>query len=147
MSRDASIVEPFGDADYTFRLAWGELTAVQEGCDAGPFVILDRLISGRWLLNDIREVIRYGLIGGGMEPTKALKLVRDYVEARPPHESLGLARKVLTAGVVGAPDEDAKRKKGKAPSRGSASTASRTASSGLEPSTALARRSGSPRKK
>lgn len=146
MSRDASITEPFGDADYVFRLAWGELTSVQESCDAGPFVVLDRLMSGRWLLNDIREVIRFGLIGGGLEPTAALKLMRTYVEARPPHESLGLARKIMTAGVVGAPDEDARRKKGKAPSQGSASTASRTESSGLEPSTASARRSGSRRK-
>lgn len=116
MSRDASVTEPFADGDYVFRLAWGELEGLQEANDAGPFVILDRLMSGRWLLGDISEVIRYGLIGGGLEPAKALKLVREYVKDRPPHENLGLARKVMTAAVLGAPDEDATRKKDEAAS-------------------------------
>ncbi len=105
MSRDAALVSDFGDGTYTFRLAWGQLSGLQESCDAGPYVIRDRLYTGTWRLNDIRETIRYGLIGGGLTPIAALNLVREYVEGRPPIENLPLALAVLSAGLMGAPEE------------------------------------------
>lgn len=105
-NRDASISLDFGDGTYTFRLGWGELSKLQEACDAGPYVILQRIASGAWQINDIREVIRYGLIGGGLEPQKALKLVKEYVESRPPLESIPFAHGILSAGLMGAPEEE-----------------------------------------
>jgi hypothetical protein len=134
MSRDASLTEPFGDGDHHFRLAWAQLEKIQEACDAGPYVVLDRLASGRWRLEDIREVIRYGLIGGGMTPVEALKLVREYVEGRPPHESLALAQKIMIAGVVGAPEEEV-GKKAEAASQEGEKPRSPTENSDLPPST------------
>ena len=105
MSRDAAVTLAWADGDYTFRLAWGELIQLQEACDAGPFVILQRLTNMQWRMNDIRETIRLGLIGGGTEPGKALSLVRDYVEARPPMENVMFARGILGIALQGAPDE------------------------------------------
>lgn len=105
MARDSSITLPWADGDYTFRLGWGQLIELQEQCDAGPFVILDRLSRGTWRLNDISHTIRLALIGGGAEPGKALKLVRAYVESRPPLENVMLARGILGLAVQGAPDE------------------------------------------
>lgn len=105
MSRDASLTTDFGNDNYTFALRWGQLASLQEACDAGPYVILERLATGTWKINDIRETIRYGLIGGGLTPPAALSLVREYVELRPPMENLLLARAILTAGLMGAPEE------------------------------------------
>lgn len=105
MSRDASIELPFADGDYLFRLAWGELIKLQEACDTGPYVILDRLLTGRWRVEEISHVIRLGLIGGGMEPIPARKLVQSYVEQRPPLENLVIAQRILGAGVVGTSEE------------------------------------------
>lgn len=105
MSRDASITLDWADGMYTFRLAWGQLIELQEKCDAGPFVILQRLGTGAWRMQDISHTIRLGLIGGGAEPAKALTLVRDYVESRPPLENLMIARGVLGLALQGAPDE------------------------------------------
>jgi hypothetical protein len=105
MSRDASITIPFADGDHTFRLAWGELSKLQEACDAGPFVIWSDLMNGSWRMEQISNVIRLGLIGCGKEPAEALKLVRAYVEDRPPMETLALAQGVLGAALQGAPDE------------------------------------------
>jgi hypothetical protein len=105
MSRDASVELDFGDGTYTFRLAWGQLVNLQEACDAGPYVILERLMVGSWKMADVRETIRYGLIGGGQTPAQALKMVREYVEARPPVENLLAARAILSAGLMGAPEE------------------------------------------
>jgi len=109
--RDASITLPWADGDHIFRLAWGELELLQETCDAGPYVILDRLTNGTWRMQDISATIRLALIGGGLEPAKALTLVRQYVETRPPVENLQLAQAVLSAGCVGAPDEELGKKK------------------------------------
>lgn len=106
MSRDASITLDWADGSYHFRLAWGELAELQEKCDAGPFVILNRLSSGTWKVHDISQTIRLGLIGGGLKPAEALKLTRKYVEERPPMENLVHAQVILSAGLMGAPEED-----------------------------------------
>jgi len=105
MSRDAQITLPWADGDYTFRLGWGELEMLQEACDAGPYVILNRLHDETWRMGDISHTIRLGLIGGGMPPADALKLVRQYVEKRPPFENTLFAKGILSAGLMGAPEE------------------------------------------
>jgi hypothetical protein len=135
MSRDAKVDLDFADGTYTFRLAWGQLIELQEKCDAGPYVVLERLDGSGWLMQDIGEVIRLGLIGGGLEPAKAVKLVRRYVEDRPPMESVMLARGILAVALMGAPDEPVGEPL--AADQESHSTTSREESSDSPPSTVL----------
>lgn len=104
MTRRAEITLDWADGTYVFRLAWGQLVELQEQCDAGPYIILQRLMAGAWRVQDISQVIRLGLIGGGTLPDKALQLIRDYVEARPPFETLAIAQGVLGVALQGAPD-------------------------------------------
>ncbi|MGV3649841.1 MAG: gene transfer agent family protein [Devosia sp.] len=111
MGRDASTTLAWADGDYIFRLGWGELIKLQEACDAGPYVVLQRLSAGTWRMEDISTTIRLALIGGGTVPEKALKLVRDYVETRPPLENTMLARAILMVALLGPSDEEP----GKAP--------------------------------
>lgn len=136
MSRDASITLDFADGTYKFRLAWGQLAELQENCDAGPYVILERLQNRSWRLNDIRENIRLGLIGGGMDPVSALKLVKRYVEDRPLLENVKLAQAILTVALIGAPEEEVGEPK--AAGRKKKSMNSRTGKSDLPPSTVTA---------
>ncbi len=103
--RDSRVTFDWADNTYTFSLRWGELASLQEACDAGPYVVLQRLHSGEWRVEDISNIIRLGLIGGGMEPAPALKLTRAYVEARPPMENLIPAQVILSAALTGAPEE------------------------------------------
>lgn len=105
MARDARIELDFGDGTYSFRLGWGELATLQEECDAGPYMILHRLHSHQWRVQDIANVIRLGLVGGGMPPADALKKIRQYVERRPPLENHPIAIAVISAGLLGAPEE------------------------------------------
>ncbi len=119
MSRDGSVELDWGDGTYVFRLAWGELRALQEACDAGPFVIRTRLLTHTWRVDDISHTIRLGLIGGGMKPDKALQLVRTYVESRPPLENVPLAAAVLGVAIEGAPDEPPGERSGGAMESGS----------------------------
>ncbi|MBS9476240.1 gene transfer agent family protein [Ancylobacter radicis] len=133
MARDARVELDWAGGLNSFRLGWGELARLQEACDAGPFVVLNRLQAGMWRVEDISSVIRFGLIGGGLDPAKAMKLTRDYVEARPPMETLLLAEAILSAACFGVSDE--MLGKAKAADQGSVSTTSRTESSGSPPST------------
>lgn len=94
----------WADGAYEFRLGWGELIQLQEKCDAGPGHVLARMWANQWRMADISEVYRLGLIGAGKSPAEALSLVRDFVEKRPPRESLALAITILGIGVDGRVD-------------------------------------------
>lgn len=106
MSRDGSTTFVWGDGEHQFKLAIGQLRELQENVDAGPAFILERLQTGRWMVDDIREPIRLGLIGGGMKPADAHKLVVRYVDERPLLENLPAARAILLVALVGAGDEE-----------------------------------------
>lgn len=122
MARDGSVgIGPllWADGEYMFKLGWGELALLQEATDCGPLFLLDRLGGKNWRVGDISATIRLGLIGGGTEPAKALKLVKDYVESRPPLENASIAYVVLAAGVQGAPDEPLGEAEGETKGEGS----------------------------
>lgn len=103
MSADASLTMDWGDGEHRFRLAIGQLRELQDKCGAGPAEILRRITDGTWRIDDLRETLRLGLIGGGMQPVKALVLVQRYVDVRPLMESVPPAQSVLLAALVGPP--------------------------------------------
>lgn len=104
--RDARITEFLGDGMQDFRLGFGELLELQEKTGVGPFALYRRFMNDDWLIADIYETCRIGLMGGGMAPKDAYVLATKYVKDRPPLENLNLARVILIAALHGAPDED-----------------------------------------
>lgn len=138
MSRDASVTKDWAGDARTFRLAWGELIKLQESRDAGPFLILQRLLSGAWFLEDIREVIRLGLIGGGLDKDKALQMIRTHVEGDVPGANLVIAQAVLGAALYGVAEEEVGKKQVPADQEGEM-LRSPTESSGLPASLEAAR--------
>jgi hypothetical protein len=146
MSRDGHIDLDWGDGTYRFRLAWGQLAELQEKCNAGPYVILSRLHSGEWRIEDLANVIRLGLIGGETSPTEALQLVRRYVEQRPLLENLPFAIAILNVALIGAPEEKVGEPEA-ANQTEVRSTTSQTGKSDLPPSTEPAPSSASRRKR
>jgi len=139
MSRDGRIDLDWADGAYSMRLGWGQLAELQEQCDAGPYVVLQRLHNGTWRVEDLSNVIRLGLIGGGMTPVDALKKVRLYVEARPPMESVLPAVGILSASLMGAPDEPLGGESGEPKAPDQELTISLTGKSDSGPSTEPAR--------
>ncbi|MDF2809504.1 MAG: hypothetical protein K0S56_535 [Microvirga sp.] len=105
MSRDASISFDFGDGEHAFRLAIGGLRELQEKTGVGPMRLFHRLMDGSWMVDDAREVLRIGLIGGGMKPAEAIGLVRRYVDERPMIEAQAPAMLVLGAALHGTEQE------------------------------------------
>ncbi len=133
MSRNASITLEWADGEeHVFRLPLGQLRELQEKTDCGPLFLFNRIIAGQWRIDGLRETIRLGLIGGGMEPAKAHTLVKRYVDDRPFTESIKPAQAILGAALIGAPDGE---KPGKQKASKKAAKTLQTEGSDLPPST------------
>lgn len=95
----------FGDGQHDFDLGpLAQRLELEDKCGSGLMGIFRRLDDAR--VSDYRETIRLALIGGGMKPPDALKLVQRYVDGRPIMESVPVARAILMAALVGVPGDD-----------------------------------------
>jgi hypothetical protein len=97
----AEYTTDWADGTYTFRLTVPGAIELEQKCDAPFAVVNHRLQSGTYKIEDIRQTIRLGLIGGGKKPEEALRLVRQYVEERPLAESWQVARLIAGALMFG----------------------------------------------
>lgn len=107
MSRGGEIAFEWAGEERSFRLRIGELRQLQEACNAGPVQVLRRIEADEWRVDDLRETLKLGLIGGGMKPDAAGKLIRRYVDEYdwPLVDHVLPARAVLMAAISGVPDE------------------------------------------
>lgn len=101
-----TIVWRNGEDDFCLAKV-GDILALEEKCGAGVMAILTRLQTDSWGVNDVRETIRIGLIGAGMAPEKAMKVVKLHVDGNP--HGLGpsviIAHAILQAVIIGVPDD------------------------------------------
>lgn len=100
MSRHGAIEQPWADGTYTFRLGLDEIEELERKRDLSIFEIVERLRVRRCRLQDISEVLRIGLIGGGTAPLNALALVKRYVDERPLDESRDIAYAIGLAALM-----------------------------------------------
>ena len=101
------------DGAYAFRLTIKGLRDLQEACDAGPLTIARRLASGDWKVDDIRETIRLGLIGGGMDKPRARLMCERHVDDFDQSsliENCLTAQAIIFAAVRGSPREPVGKK-------------------------------------
>ncbi len=141
-TRDGKITLQWPDEEREFRLRIGELRELQEKCgNRGPMTIFFALHNGTWLVDDVIQPVRLGLIGAGMSQGDALKLVNTHLSDGRLKEGVMVAQAILIAAVTGPPDEHIKaptgegkppRKKSETPtpssSRSSTGTAGRRGS-------------------
>lgn len=114
--QDGSITLDWGDGQYRFRLAFGQWAELQEAVNRprvamgapmiGPGELLQAMARGNCWPHEVREVLRLGLIGGGMKSDRALVLVKRYVEQAPWARNNALAGNVLARSMIGPPDDD-----------------------------------------
>lgn len=93
-----------GEHDFALRI--GELRALQDARDAGPEEILNRLRIGTWRVDDVIQVVRWGLVGGGMTAKDAAQLVTPLVDLHPLAHFKIVAQAVLFHAMTG-PEDDA----------------------------------------
>lgn len=118
MTRSAKINGFFGDGYHDFQLDIPRLEELQEKTDLGPEALFRRVSGADWRTEHLKEVIRLGLIGGGMSPEPAFKLVERYVVAGNLIACKPVANEILAAALLGAPDGDGKTNKKPPKSRG-----------------------------
>lgn len=88
--------------EHAFALKIGQLRALQQACDAGPEQILSRIWAGEWRVDDLAEVIRLGLVGGGDVAAKdAGQLVTGLMEKHPLMQFKPIAQAVLMDALIG----------------------------------------------
>lgn len=105
MSRAAEIRLAFGGEERLFRLPIGRLRALQEKTDCGPQELAERLFGNTWRVDDVRETILQGLIGGGATQAEATRLLGLYFDDLPIRQFVPLAIGVVMAALVGSEDE------------------------------------------
>lgn len=91
--------------EHEFALDIGALRAIQEACNAGPQEIVGRLLAGTWRVDDPLQVLRHGLIGGGMLKIEAARLVENMATTHGLLRLVPIAQLVLSAALVGVPDD------------------------------------------
>jgi hypothetical protein len=87
------IVWPAGE--NSFRLGIGELRAIEQKCEAGCAVVLMRLLSTQWKIDDVIAPLRLGLIGGGMSEREAQKTIDAALDVASPYALAIPAAEVL----------------------------------------------------
>lgn len=128
----------FADGRHDFNIAPIKVAIeLEEKCNAGIATIFERVRRGGWYVSDIRETIRLGLIGAGLDPLKALALVVRYVDDRPWQESRPIAMQVIMAAMVGVKGDPLGKPLAERQDQAAASIPV-TAVSSAPPSTALA---------
>lgn len=143
-TRDGSIELDWPDEPRTFRLRIGELRELQEKCgNRGPLTIFSALMSGQWLVDDVVQPIRLGLIGAGMSKEAALQLVNKHCTDGHLRDCVTIAQAIVLRAVTGPADEPLEAPPGKGGS-GKDQTTTRTGSSSAR-STATAPQSASRR--
>ena len=108
----AAIRLDFGPDEQRFALHIGELRELEEARHAGTGAIYRRCLTGDWHVDDIREIIRLGLIGGGMDPQLALAMTRRYVDDCPWGDNHLIALAVIDAAISGPPIRGEEEPKG-----------------------------------
>lgn len=119
----------------------GDILALEQKCNAGIMEIMGRLESQRWRLDDVRETIRLGLIGGGMSPEQALAVVKANVDENPSGlaPSVIIAHRILAAAIVGVPDDPVGKPEAAEAASEAAVSSTTTAASAAPASTESAR--------
>ena len=91
-----SVTAFFGDGDHTFALT-DPMILELERLTAPIGSLYQRAVAMQFAASDLIEVIRVGLIGGGMAPQTAMELTDTYAVNRPLSETYPLALDILDA--------------------------------------------------
>lgn len=105
MDGSGNISFDWGDGEQKFRLAMKQLRELQEKTGVGPEALYERIRTGQWRMADLRETIRLGLIGGGMDEVRAANLMRAYFDEGPYLKHKPSAVAILLAALMGPPDD------------------------------------------
>jgi len=128
------LIQPLGGEDRVFRLDIDRLRPLQIKTDAGPVELMRRLETGAWRVDDLRETLLQGLIGGGATQIEATVLIQTHFDRQPRGiaQFAPVAYAILAAAIFGPEDDPL----GEAEAGAKTRTRSRARKSGSAPSSA-----------
>lgn len=91
--------------EHAFRIGIGQCRVIQQKTECGPEHLLNKIKAGVWTVDELREILRNGLIGGGMAPVEALKIIDKTFDEAPGIKFKAPAMEVLSAYLFGPPDD------------------------------------------
>ncbi|MHC5307509.1 gene transfer agent family protein [Bartonella sp. LJL80] len=104
----AEVVLPFGNGEYLFALKGTQVEELEYLRDKTGFgVIYQRVLLGGWSVGDLYEIIRLGLIGGGMPILEAKRIADTYCVAPYSGDDTSpesVARAIISAVMTGFED-------------------------------------------
>ena len=96
----AEVTTEWAGEERTFRLTVQQILELEQRCSAPVALVYNRVQRGEYSIEDVRQTVRLGLIGGGASPADAARLMSGYgYPARPLAELWALARVVLHAAM------------------------------------------------
>lgn len=95
----------FGDTSHVFTLTPREIVELERLSGVGIGAFCQRISRRDARYSDLRDVIRLGLIGGGLDPQDAEGMVATYVDGRPLERTFLLAIDIVAALYFGASEE------------------------------------------
>lgn len=98
----------FGDGEHTFALTDDMIAELERVTGIGIGALYLRAANMQFMLADLVEVIRLGLVGGGTTPERAAQLVDTYGRNQPIDDLFPLAMDILDARWGGATTTDKK---------------------------------------
>lgn len=108
---DGVLTDYFSGELRRFALpVFGEMRLLQDKHDLGPMGFETVLRAGAWKVDQVADVIRFGLIGGGMDEAEADKLVKSTISAGRLLKYVPLAHAIILA-ALGPGDPETEPKK------------------------------------
>lgn len=95
MTTDITHTAFFGTEKHVFTLTDQMILELERVTDCGIGALYQRTIAMQFRSTDLTEIIRLGLIGGGMNPETAMQLCTTYASNRPLSETFPLALDIL----------------------------------------------------
>ncbi|WP_052699655.1 gene transfer agent family protein [Martelella endophytica] len=98
----AELISEWAGKDRLFRLSFGDVMDLEQACRGDAIgEILLRVAAGKYRLEDVYQVIRIGLIGGGVGKVEAKRLSDAHFDLYPLADNAALAAEILTALFAG----------------------------------------------
>lgn len=116
--------------EHEFALPLGALRGLQDATNKGPEELLNAFRLGSWRVDDAIQVLRFGLIGAGMEKAEASRLVTAMVDLHPKVQFKLTSLTVLMHALFGSEDDPVGEAEGvttPAPENGASQNSTETA--------------------
>lgn len=97
----ASVTIQWAGGENQFDLMIEQIRGLQQVTDKGPEQLFNALRLGTWLADDVIQIIRWGLIGGGVEPSEATRMAMNVFELHSLLEIKVTALEVMTHAMIG----------------------------------------------